>query len=78
MVNNRDKIADELIKRDVDVNMVHIRNDIYSVFGGKRQELKNMNFIEDRYIYLPINTYISDNDIKKIVSDFNEIVARNK
>ena len=26
----------------IDVNMVHLRNDIYKVFGGKRKNLINM------------------------------------
>jgi perosamine synthetase len=74
LINNRDIIANKLIQKGIDVNMVHLRNDIYSSFGSKRQNLPNMNYIEDKYLYLPLNTSITEEDVKRTIKLINEIV----
>ncbi len=73
IINNRDEVSEKLLKKGIEVNMVHLRNDIYSIFGGKRQNLPNMNWIEERYIYLPIHSKLKSQDLKKITTVFNEI-----
>lgn len=45
---------------------VHYRNDRYSVFGGRNQELQNMNYLESRYLVLPIHMHVSENDVLRI------------
>lgn len=55
MVNDRDKVMDYLTKEGVENDLVQLRNDIFKVFGGERQDLPNMNRIESQYLYLPLN-----------------------
>ncbi len=56
--NRRDELGEYLLEHGIDNNMVHLRNDIYHIFGGTRLNLKNMNKLEDLYLYLPLNTKI--------------------
>ena len=74
LINNRDENAKDFLFNHIDVNMVHLRNDIYTVFSGKRQNLKNMNYIENKYLYIPLNTYMSDSDVDQVVTVFNKII----
>ena len=74
LIKNRDRIAHNLMHKGIDVNMVHLRNDIYSAFGGKRQNLANMNFIEDSYLYLPLNTFITEKQVERTIKEFNDLV----
>jgi len=74
IIDDRDRIAQELLANGVDVNMVHLRNDIYKVFGGERQILKNMNEIEDKYLYLPLNSHISEEQVETVIEIFNKVV----
>jgi len=72
LIDNRDHIAEELLSMGVDVNMVHLRNDIYKVFGGKKDNLPNMDWVEERYLYLPINTHITEKQVEEVVKIFNQ------
>jgi perosamine synthetase len=63
LTNNRDNLAEYLTSHGIDNNLVHLRNDIYSVFGAHRQELPHMNHIEDKYLYLPLNTKVTSDDV---------------
>lgn len=76
LTEQRDELAEYLTENGIDNNLVHLRNDIYHVFGGKRWDLPKMNHIEPRYLYLPINTKIKENDVMyicdKITQFFNK------
>ena len=66
LVENRDDFARMLYNAKVDTNLVQIRNDIYSVFGGERADLPTLNKIEDKYISLPIGTHVSEENVHYI------------
>lgn len=66
ITDERDNLASYLTNNGVDNNLVHLRNDIYGVFGGKRLNLPNMNKLEEKYLYLPLNTKVSKKDVEKI------------
>ena len=74
IIENRDEVARELMSKGVDVNMVHLRSDIYKAFGGKRQNLINMNDIEEKYLYLPLNSYITEDQVEEVITIFNKTV----
>ena len=76
IIENRDEIARQLMSKGVDVNMVHLRNDIYKAFGGKRQNLINMNDIEEKYLYLPLNSYITEDQVEEVITIFNKTVIK--
>lgn len=66
LTEKRDELADYLTKKGVENNLVHIRNDIYKIFGGKRRNLPNMDWVEQRYLCLPLNCKISKPDVQFI------------
>lgn len=74
LVDNRDEVAEHLKKNGIETNMAHLRNDIFQAFGGERLDLPNMNRLEDKYLYIPINTMISLKDAKFITDKVNEVI----
>lgn len=74
LVGDRDKIAEKLKESGIETNLAHLRNDIFTVFGGVRLDLLNMNTIEPQYLYIPINTKMSFEDAKYVVKILNKIL----
>lgn len=72
LVNDRENFADRLRKRGVECDPVHLRNDIFNVFKENKRTLPNMDWIEPRYLYLPIHNNLSPDDIKYIVDVVND------
>lgn len=72
LTERRDDLADYLTSKNIDNNLVHLRNDIYSVFGGKRENLPKMNELESQYLYLPLNTHVKDEDVLYICKCIKE------
>lgn len=72
LTEKRDELAEHLTKFDIDNNLVHLRNDIYTIFGGKRLNLPNMNKLEPKYLYLPLNTKVTESDVLFICQKINE------
>lgn len=66
LAERRDELADYLTKKGVENNLVHIRNDIFRILGGKRQNLPNMNWVEKRYLCLPLNCELKRSDVRFI------------
>lgn len=66
LVERRDDFSKMMFEADVDVNMVHLRNDIYRVFGGKRLDLPVMNKVEEKYISIPVGKNVSEEDARYI------------
>lgn len=76
LLDKRDELADYLKSFGIETNMVHLRNDIFKVFGGKRLNLPNMDWIEPRYLYLPLNPKVTKADVKFICSKIKEFYGR--
>lgn len=74
-VDRRDEFAEILKNEGVETNVVQLRNDIFSVFGGKRKKLPNMNALEDRYIYLPIHPLMSVHDALQVSTAVNKALC---
>ena len=70
-VDDRDRVAALLKAAGIETNMVHLRNDIFKAFGGKRLPLPAMNAVEHRYLYIPIHANMTMNDAKHIVKTLN-------
>lgn len=77
LTEKRDELAEYLLSNNIDCNLIHLRNDIYNVFGGTRWPLSRMNNIEPNYLYLPLNTKVTEenviyicNTIKKFYNDY--------
>jgi dTDP-4-amino-4,6-dideoxygalactose transaminase len=63
LTDRRDELAKGLEKVGIGTNLVHLRNDIFKVFGGKRQNLPGMASVEFRYLYLPLHNRLTKKDI---------------
>ena len=71
VTRERDAIIEYLRDNGVECDMVQLRNDIFKVFGGTRQNLPNMNRLESQYLYLPLHTKLTVNDVKYICNKLN-------
>lgn len=67
LVKDRDRFSEVLFDGSIESNLVQVRNDIYKIFGGERQDLPVMNSIEDKYISIPIHHEVSVEDAFYIV-----------
>ena len=66
---------DKLKDAGIETDLVHLRNDIFTPFGSKRQKgLPNMDYIEPRYLYLPIHSRMSHMDATWISQNLLEIL----
>ena len=71
MVDRREEFMAALDARGSESSLVQIRNDLYSIFGGKRLDLPNMNAIESQYVYLPLHTNLTDEDVQTVIQAVN-------
>jgi len=62
LVERRDDFSRMMNECRIETNLVQMRNDIYQIFGGVRQDLPVMNEIEGKYISIPINTKMTLED----------------
>lgn len=62
LVERRDDFARKLFDAGIETNLVQVRNDIYKLFGRKREDLPVLNSIEDKYISIPIGMHVSEED----------------
>ncbi|MFA6254836.1 MAG: DegT/DnrJ/EryC1/StrS family aminotransferase [Patescibacteria group bacterium] len=67
-VEKRNDFQRKLAENEIESHMVHVRNDICPIFGGKRLDLPVMNKVEDKYISIPLHNHLTDEDISKIIS----------
>ena len=74
---NRDKLAEYLENHGVETNMVHLRNDLYSVFKKYKSDCPNMDWAHDRYLYLPLNPKVTLADVRYISKKIKEFHQTN-
>lgn len=68
LAQKRNQLANYLTKNRIETNLVHVRNDSYQIFSNRRQNLPNMNWVESRYLCLPLNTKITKSNVRSICS----------
>jgi dTDP-4-amino-4,6-dideoxygalactose transaminase len=67
-VKDRKGFTRKLLDNDIESHMVHVRCDIYPIFGGERLEyLRNMNEAEPEYVSIPLHYNLTDADVEKII-----------
>jgi dTDP-4-amino-4,6-dideoxygalactose transaminase len=66
LVDNRNNIANILTEAGIECDLVHLRNDVFKVFSAYRENLLNMNRVENKYLYLPLNCKVSIDDVQYI------------
>jgi perosamine synthetase len=50
----------------IESGQVHYRNDRYTVLGGRRDDLPNMDAIEDNYIVLPLHSHMTEENVNYV------------
>jgi len=67
LVERRDDFVKMMKANDIETHMVHIRCDVYPIFGGKRLNLPVMNEIEPKYVSIPLHQGLSDDEVDKVI-----------
>ncbi len=66
LVDDREKLQAKLRENAIESAQVHYRNDMYSIFGGRRSDLPNMDLLENKYLVLPIHPKMSIDDADRV------------
>ena len=66
LVEKRMDFMNYLRDRKIESGQVHYRNDRYSILGGRRTDLPNMDAIEENYIVLPLHMHMNVADVQFI------------
>ena len=68
LLEKKDYLQRKLREKRIETNQVHFRNDKYSVFKKfvKNKKFPNMDFIENKYLVLPIHPKVSHSAAKYI------------
>ena len=68
LVEKRQRFMQTLRDHKIESGQVHYRNDRYSVLGGRRDDLPNMDAIEENYIVLPLHMHMTEKDVEYVCS----------
>ncbi len=73
-VKNKDYLQKKLRDHFIETNQVHFRNDRYSIFKSfvKGKKFPNMDYLENKYLVLPIHHKVSVKDAKYISKLINK------
>lgn len=66
IADDRKKLQAKLRRNRIESNQVHFRNDRYSIFRQEKENLPNMDYVEDRYLVLPLHTKMNATDVHRI------------
>jgi perosamine synthetase len=66
LVENRHDFMNKLRESKIESAQVHYRNDRYTVFGGRRSDLPNMDKVEEKYLVLPLHLKMKLQDVEYI------------
>ncbi|MDC0433626.1 DegT/DnrJ/EryC1/StrS family aminotransferase [Pelagibacteraceae bacterium] len=73
-LNNKDFVQKKLREHFIETNQVHFRNDRYSIFKKfvKGKKFPNMDYLENRYLVLPLHHKVSVQNVKYICKIINK------
>ena len=73
-LENKDYVQKKLRENQIETNQVHFRNDRYSIFKKfvKGKKFPNMDYLENRYLVLPLHHKVSVKDAKYICKLINK------
>lgn len=76
LTNKKDYLQKKLREKNIESGQVHFRNDQYSIFRkfAKNKVFKNMDFVQNKYLVLPVHTKVKIDDAKYIVKLINKIL----
>ncbi len=73
-VQDRENLRKKLALRGIETGLVHRRNDLHTIFGGKRLNLPNMNRLEKTHLFLPCYNRMTLKDADYICKVIKEIM----
>ena len=71
LVDDREDFVDYMAKNGVGCDRVHVRNDFYTVFGGIRKELSNLNIFDKTLVNIPVGWWLSKENLNHITDTVN-------
>lgn len=71
-VERRDDFCRMMRDADIEVSVCHIRNDLHTIFGPRRDDLPNLDRYETSYISIPMHSYLTDADVWRIIRSIRE------
>jgi dTDP-4-amino-4,6-dideoxygalactose transaminase len=76
VLEKKDFLQKKLRDYKIETNQVHFRNDRYSIFKKYVQgaKLKNMDYLENKYLVLPLHHKLSVNRTKYICGLINKLI----
>ncbi|TAN42038.1 MAG: aminotransferase class V-fold PLP-dependent enzyme [Nitrospirae bacterium] len=74
LVQDRDHLLASLRNAGVQASKVHLRNDIYTCFGAKRNDLPGVDYFSAHSLSIPSGWWVDDQDRARIV----DIILREK
>ena len=66
-VENRDKFAEFMWSKGIQVNINNRRNDLYPIFGGIRKDLINLKRADEDVILLPIHSDLTELQVQRVI-----------
>jgi len=73
-VPDRENIRKKLALKEIETGLVHRRNDLHTIFGGRRLDLPNMNRLEKTLLFLPCHNKMTLKDVDYICKSIKEII----
>lgn len=67
-VERRNDFCRKMHEAGIEISIVHYRNDAYSVFGGLRTDLPQLDRFAESYIGLPTHTHLAPEDVEHVIS----------
>ena len=76
LLEKKDYLQKKLKEKKIETNQVHFRNDKYTIFKKfvKNHKFPNMDFIENKYLVIPIHPKITEPTAKYICNQINNII----
>ena len=68
LAERREDFIKMMKSNDIETHMVHVRSDVYPIFGGTRLDLPVMNELEPKYVSIPLHLGLTDEDVEKIIN----------
>lgn len=66
LVDNRDEFCEAMTASGIETNVMQVRNDLYSIFKPFQCSLPNMDWVEERYICIPLHNKMSLDDAQYV------------
>ena len=71
LVEDREGFVSYMKSKNIAADRVHVRNDQYSVFGGKDKNLKNLEIFDNQLVNIPVGWWLTSDNIEYIVKTIN-------